>query len=82
MKFNYIFFDTVDVMIAEIETDIALPGIEAGNELILHTDDWGKLGGLLHIDHVRVSFSHLQGRFDRYDIHVICHFGDSKVGFA
>ena len=82
MQFTYMFFDTVDVMVAEITSDVALPGIEPGNELILNADGYGRLGGLLHIDSVRVSMGYRNNGFERYDVHVICHFGDSKIGFA
>jgi len=82
MQFNYMFFDTVDVMVAEVKSEVALPGIERGNELILNADGYGRLGGLLHIDDVRVSIGYRAGRFERYDVHVICHFADSKIGFA
>jgi len=49
--------------------------------LILTTDNYGKIGGLLHIHHVRVAMSYLKGQFDRYDVHVVCSFGESKAGF-
>lgn len=79
--FNYMFYETTELIIAEIKSDVALPGIDVGNELILNTDDYGKTGGLLHIEHIRVVTSFLQGSFHRYDIHVVCRFGDSKAGF-
>ncbi|KQQ72945.1 hypothetical protein ASF70_15865 [Rhizobium sp. Leaf321] len=79
--FNYMFYETTELIIAEIKSDVALPGIDVGNELILSTESYGKTGGLLHIEHVRVATSYWNGAFQRYDIHVICRFGDSKAGF-
>lgn len=81
MQFRYLFYDTTELIVAEIESATALPGIEPGNELILSTDDYGRAGGLFHIEHVRVVISHLNGQFQRYDLHVICRFGDSAAGF-
>jgi hypothetical protein len=79
--YKYIFYETTELIIAEIPSDEALPGIEVGNELILNTDDYGRTGGLLHIKHIRVVTTFLEGAFRRYDVHVICNFGDSKAGF-
>ncbi len=79
--FNYVFYETTEVIVAQIPSDVALPGIEVGNELILTTDEYGRTGGVLHIEHVRVVTSFLKGSFRRYDIHVMCSFGDSKAGF-
>lgn len=78
MRFNYRFHERGEVIVAEFESDVALPGIEVGNELILTTDSYGKLGGVLHIESIRVATSHLDGEFKRYDLDVFCRFGDPK----
>jgi hypothetical protein len=55
LTFNYKFYETTEVIVAEINSAVALPNISVGNELILNTDDYGRTGGLLHIEHVRLS---------------------------